>query len=223
RETLEHLDLTGLRTVTMDLRGHGDSGKAASDYTDERLAKDVFSVADSIGSFQFVVVGFSMSGRFAQYLAVLDPKRVRGQVLVAGCPAAPIPLPDEIRRDWVSRAGDARRLSEVSASFTTRPVAPEILQRFGDRAAKADRDALDQTLRLCMQESFVHKLKSVKIPTLIVGGLHDTIFPPEVLRSWASTLPGARLAFLDSNHEIPIEQPVELAALISAFIAGLPE
>ncbi|HVT43227.1 MAG TPA: alpha/beta fold hydrolase, partial [Thermoanaerobaculia bacterium] len=47
RETLEHLDLTGLRTVTMDLRGHGDSGKAASDYTDERLAKDVFSVADS--------------------------------------------------------------------------------------------------------------------------------------------------------------------------------
>lgn len=223
RETLEHLDLTGLRAVIMDLRGHGDSSKTASDYTDESLAKDVFSVADAVGSFHFVVVGFSMSGRFAQYLAVLEPKRILGQVLVAGCPAAPIPLPDEIRRDWVSRAGDAHRLGEVAASFTTRPVAPEILQRFGDRAAKADRTALDQTLRLCMEDSFADKLKSVKIPTLIVGGLHDTIFSPEVLRGWASTLPRARLAFLDSNHEIPIEQPVEFAALISAFIAGLPE
>lgn len=223
RETLEHLDLTGLRAVTVDLRGHGDSGKPASGYTDERLAKDVFSVADAVGADRFVVVGFSMSGRFAQYLAALLPKRIRGQVLTAGCPAAPIPLPEEVRRDWVSRAGDARRLSEVSASFTTKPVAPEILQRFGARAAKADRVALDETLRLLTQESFVDKLKSVKVPTLILGGLHDTIFPPDLLRGLASSLSGARLAFLDSNHEIPIEQPVEFAAVISAFVAGLAE
>ena len=34
-------------------------------------------------------------------------------------------------------------------------------------------------------------------------------------------LPHARLALLDCNHEIPIEQPRELAALLQAFVAGL--
>lgn len=62
-----------------------------------------------------MVVGFGMSGRFAQYLSVLAPERILGQVLVAGCPASPIPIPEEARRDWVDRAGDAQRLQEVPA------------------------------------------------------------------------------------------------------------
>jgi tetratricopeptide (TPR) repeat protein len=43
---------------------------------------------------------------------VLAPDRVRGQVLVSGCPASPIPLPEDMRRDWVARAGNADRLKE---------------------------------------------------------------------------------------------------------------
>ena len=109
-ETLKYLDLAGLRAVTMDLRGHGDSDKPDTGYTDERLAKDALAVVDEVGADKVVVVGFSMSGRFAQYLSVVAPERVSGQVLVAGCPASPIPLPEETRRDWVSRAGDAERL-----------------------------------------------------------------------------------------------------------------
>jgi pimeloyl-ACP methyl ester carboxylesterase len=34
-------------------------------------------------------------------------------------------------------------------------------------------------------------------------------------------IPGARLAFLDCGHEIPLEKPLEFAAVIEAFIAGL--
>lgn len=37
----------------------------------------------------------------------------------------------------------------------------------------------------------------------------------------ASHVPRARLAVLDAGHEIPLEQPRELAALIEAFLAGL--
>jgi pimeloyl-ACP methyl ester carboxylesterase len=162
-----------------------------------------------------------MSGRFAQYLAVVAPERVRGQVLVAGCPASPIPLTEETRRDWVARAGDAERLKAVTAMFLTKPVEPAVLDTFGAHAAKAAPVALDETLRILMQDSFADKLGSTRVPTLVVGGIHDPIFSPDVLRGWVGSIPRARLALLDSNHEIPIEQPRELAAVLEAFIAGL--
>ena len=64
-------------------------------------------------------------------------------------------------------------------------------------------------------------LASIRVPTLVVGGVHDTIFSPDVLRGVQASIPGARLALVDSNHEIPIEAPRELAGLVSAFVAGL--
>lgn len=221
-ETLKHLDLTGLRTVTFDLRGHDDSDQTKHDYSDERIAQDALAVADAVQAQQFIAVGFSMSGRFAQYLSVLAPARVRGQVLVAGCPAAPVPIPDEVRRDWVARVGDAEQLAQVTAMFTTKPVAPNVLEQVGRQAAKAAAVALDETLKTCMHASFIDRLAAVQIPALVVGGIHDTLFTPEVLaQGVVAPLRRARLALLDCNHEIPIEQPRELAALLQAFVAGL--
>jgi len=221
-ETLKYLDLTGLRAITFDLRGHGDSDKPDTGYSDERFARDAFTVADAVGANQIVVIGFSMSGRFAQYLSVLAPNRVHGQILVTGCPAAPIAFPEDLRRDWVGRAGNAERLKEITAMYTTKPVAAAVLDRIGDEAAKARQVALDETLRICMYESFVQKIVAHDLATLIIGGIHDPIFPPDALRfGVAAPFPKARIALLDSNHEAPIEQPREFAALIEAFVAGL--
>ena len=49
-ETLEHLDLTGLRVILADLRGHGESDKATTGFTTERFAQDMFAVADDAGA-----------------------------------------------------------------------------------------------------------------------------------------------------------------------------
>jgi pimeloyl-ACP methyl ester carboxylesterase len=38
-----------------------------------------------------------------------------------------------------------------------------------------------------------------------------------------SHIKGARMVILDCGHEIPLERPRELAALIEAFLAGLGE
>lgn len=73
-----------------------------------------------------------------------------------------------------------------------------------------------------MYESFTEKLVATDLPTLVIGGIHDPIFSEDALRyGVAAPFPNARIAMLDSNHEIPIEQPREFAALIQAFVAGL--
>ena len=96
------------------------------------------------------------------------------------------------------------------------------MDRIGEEGAKARQVALDETLRICTYESFAEKLTARDLPTLVIGGIHDPIFPSDSLRdAVAAPFRKARIALLDSNHEVPIEQPREFAALIQAFVAGL--
>src|SRR6478672_5168533 len=67
-ETTGDLDLNALRVVTMDFRGHGQSEKVVRPYGLDRIADDVWTVADAIGAKELVLIGFSMSGKFAQYV-----------------------------------------------------------------------------------------------------------------------------------------------------------
>jgi pimeloyl-ACP methyl ester carboxylesterase len=220
--TIEQLDLTRMRAVTYDLPGHRDSGPAADGYTLDGIAGDALAVADAAGLGEFVAVGFSMSAKFCQYLALSAPDRVAGQILIAGCPAGEVPLPRETIDDWLSREGDAARMAEVPGPFMTQPVDPERMERFGRDAATAGRAALEGTLDAVMTTSFADRLAAITVPTLVVGGSGDPMFPPDALRAAVvPPLAGARLALIDCGHEVPIEAPRALAALIEAFLAGL--
>jgi non-heme chloroperoxidase len=220
--TIAHLDLTQLRAVTYDLRGHRESAPSTDGYTLERIAADALAVADAAGLGTFVLVGFSMSAKFGQYVTLLAPDRVAAQILIAGCPTGEIPLPREMIDDWLSREGDPVRLAQVSEQFMTRPVEPEVMERFGHDAATIGRPALEGTLTAAMTSSFSDRLAAITIPTLVIGGSGDPMFPPDALRAAVvPPLAGARLALIDCGHEIPIEAPRELAALIEAFLAGL--
>jgi non-heme chloroperoxidase len=217
---IEHLDLTHLRTVTFDLRGHRHSDPADDGYTLDQIAADALAVADAAGLGEFVVVGFSMSARFAQYLALVAPERVLGLILVAGCPVGEIPLPAELTDDWLAREGDAQRLAELTTAYASNPIEPALLERFGDDAATIRRVALEGTLHAATATTFADRVGAIAAPALVVGGSHDAMFPPDLLREGVvGPLPSARLELLDAGHEIPIELPRQLAALVTAFVA----
>jgi pimeloyl-ACP methyl ester carboxylesterase len=214
-ETLKHLDLIRLRAITFDFRGHGDSLPADAYGLDE-LTADTIAVADAAQAAQVVLVGFSMSGRFAQHVSAVHRDRVLGQILVAGCPTGELPLPPELLADWYSCAGNAERLAAIAEPFMTQPVAREVLDEFGRQAARVPLAALQGTIEAITSTSF----EPVPVPTLVLGGLHDPMFTPDMMREGvAAAIPGASLQLLDSGHEIPIEQPRQLAAHIDAFVA----
>src|ERR1700676_2332874 len=100
REMVSHLNLAGLRVIAPSYRGHGDSDRPASGYTLDQFAKDVFAVADAAGARRFVLVGFSMSGKFAQYIAAVHPERILGLVLIGPVPASEFPIPAEVGGAW---------------------------------------------------------------------------------------------------------------------------
>ena len=95
-----HLNLEGLQVVAPSYRGHCDSDKPAKGYTLDGFAEDVLAVADTVRAKRFVLVGFSMSGKFAQYIAAVSPERVLGETLIAPVPASELPIPADIAKAW---------------------------------------------------------------------------------------------------------------------------
>jgi pimeloyl-ACP methyl ester carboxylesterase len=220
-EVVGELDLNALQVVTMDFRGHGDSEKAVKPYDPDRIADDVWSVADGVGASNLILVGFSMSGKFAQYVALCRPDRVSGLVLVGGFPASAIPFPQDLVRDWVGRAGDRERIREMLGPFISEPVDAAVLDRFLDNAVTVPAPVLECTLQTCISTSFADRVESLRMPILVVGGRRDPVFPQEAVAHLARSLPCARGISLPCNHEVPMERPRELAHIIEAFVSGL--
>jgi pimeloyl-ACP methyl ester carboxylesterase len=62
----------GFTVITLDLRGHGESGLPTdpADYTPDKLGQDILAVADACGVERFTMWGMSYGGKVGRYLAV---------------------------------------------------------------------------------------------------------------------------------------------------------
>ena len=221
-ETIAALDLERLRATTIDLSGHGESADGAGMWSLDAIDDAVLAVADAVDARRFIALGFSMSGKFVQHLAVRHPERVVGLVLVAGTQASAIDLPPALLQDWFGRAGSVEAMRELILPFLTGPADEAALERFCTDAARVPRAALEGTMRVTLDEDFSSDLEALDVPALVVAGARDELFTVDLLRAtMVDQIPGARLAVVDCGHEIPLERPRELAAIVEAFLAGL--
>ena len=221
-ETIAALELDHVRATSLDLSGHGDSPGGDDEWMLERIDDEVLSVIDAIGAERSVLLGYSMGGKFAQHFALRHPDRVSGLILVAGTQASLMEIPSEMLEGWYACAGNAEAMKELIRPFLTGTVDQGALDRFGSEAARASLPALQGTMRVTLDTDFSDQLASLDVPTLVIVGERDEFMTVELLRrEIASKIRGARMVVLDCGHEIPLERPRELAALIEAFLAGL--
>jgi pimeloyl-ACP methyl ester carboxylesterase len=215
------LNLAGLRCVAATYRGHGGSGEAASGYTHDRFARDMFEVADAVNADSFVMVGFSMAAKFGRYMAYLDPRRVSGQVLIGPPGPEKVAVPREAFTPWLEAAPHPERFRKILLTFTTQPIEQDVLDTYCRNVSRASRAGLEGTIDM-FYESTENEVSDIRIPTLIIAGEADPLFNREyVNRNVLPTTPGARAVFLPCGHEIPFEMPNETARLLEAYLAGL--
>src|SRR5690606_17190336 len=74
------------RVITMDLRGHGRSGKPThqSDYEMDKLVGDAVAVLDDAGAEQAHFGGYSVGARLGFSLAVAAPQRLLSLTSLGG-------------------------------------------------------------------------------------------------------------------------------------------
>lgn len=216
------LDTEGLRLIVVDLRGSGKSGRPSSGFTIEQYATDVLAVADAVGCSKFMLVGHSMGGQIAQWIAATRPDRVSGMVLLCPVPASGIPLPADAQALF-RNCGQNRGMQQTILSLACKQLTDEARERLLDDAQGVSVDCIAQAFDAWMTGGFSDRLGAIQTPTLVVA-TDDPFLPPPYLRqAVVSLIRGARLAILPGpGHYVQVERPRETAALLESFLAALP-
>ncbi|MEQ8860404.1 MAG: alpha/beta hydrolase [Pseudomonadales bacterium] len=229
------------RVVTLDLPGHGLTGRVPDDdYGSEAMVAAVHAVAEHLNLPGFVLGGNSMGGGVAWRYALAHPDRVRALVLVDAS------APWSWRREApVAGDGDTPLGFTLLRSEAFRAIArnldPGYLVAQGLRAAYHDPgqvdDALiaryrDLTLRAGSREAILSRfgrapdttsdavdLSVLTMPTLILWGRHDTLIGVEVGERFDAELPDSRLVIYEDLGHVPMEEaPTRTAADVRAFL-----
>ncbi|MDE3085747.1 MAG: alpha/beta hydrolase [Acidobacteriota bacterium] len=232
---LDWLADLGWHAVAPDHRGHGESAKpeGRGAYSMAILAGDALALADALGWDRFVLLGHSMGGYVAQRIALADPGRLAGLVLmdtghssVAGIEPAQVETAGKLA---VESGMDAMAdlMAEVDSPLDTpahrRLVAEQpAYAAFEDRKLRATSPWLYASLshELVTCPDVLDRLAAVipTPPTLVVVGEQDTPFVPAAMRM-AHAVPGATLGVVaDAGHSPQFENPAGWWQVVSAFL-----
>jgi pimeloyl-ACP methyl ester carboxylesterase len=235
---LERLAEAGWHAVAPDNRGHGSSDAPAGieSYSLDRFATDVLGLADQLWPGRpFVLLGHSMGGMIAQVLAVREPGRLAGLVLMdTGHGRLHIPADQLEKIDAIVQEIGTAGLADIQARQTEPgPLdSPAHLKLMAERAGY--REFNDRKLRaaspdmyramikvICGADDRLDSLAAIRVPTLVVVGEQDAPFI-KASENMAKTIPGAELAVLpDAGHSPQFENERAWWDAVSGFLAGL--
>ncbi|MBX7097662.1 MAG: alpha/beta hydrolase [Myxococcaceae bacterium] len=211
-----------LRLVAVDLRGTGGSDRVATGAALERHVQDVRALARHLGLRRYAVVGHSMGGQVAQLLAARAPGELDGAVLVCAVPARGLPLPPPVRALFRGATGDAQAFETIYRQ-ATRQLPAGALAALVAMSLAQQAPAIEGGYDAFTGASFEPELEQIRCPVLVLA-TDDPFLSPAVLRELqVKKIPGAALAYLPGPGHYPqVEAPAQTAAVVAAFLAGLP-
>ncbi|WP_218221572.1 alpha/beta fold hydrolase [Nesterenkonia sp. Act20] len=202
----------------------------APGYTSADLTTDAMAILDSLGVDQAHLVGISMGGGIAQSLALAHRSRVASLTLIATSPTDPgitgLPSPTpQISAastaastadnavtpdpDWSDRDAVIDFILESARPYAgpghfqeteLRVLIARVFDRSTDIAASQTNHFL-----VVGDDPAQAPLSTLRgLPTLVLHGAADPLFPPAHGRALAEAIPGARLIMLDGvGHQLP--------------------
>jgi non-heme chloroperoxidase len=204
-----------LHAFAIDQRGHGDSDRPDL-YAMADFANDAAAFLDAVGIERATVVGHSMGGLVALRFALDHPGRLARLVLAWTSPAAGNPgvralnpVPDEFIR--------AFQLSTLS-----RPLEPAFLERVVAESRKLPARVWQGAFTGILAADVARDLHRLpRVPTLIVWGDRDDIFPLAEQERLRDGIAGAKLVVYEGGgHAFHWEEPERFARDLTAFIRG---
>ncbi|MFF0343197.1 alpha/beta fold hydrolase [Kribbella sp. NPDC004875] len=181
------------RTITLDWRGTGDSGKPDEVYTTAGFADDVVAVLDDLGLDRAHIYGTSMGGRVAQWLAINHPERVGALILGCTSPGAAHghERSQAIRRALADPAKTDRVLLELMYTPDWLARNPGPYHVLGDASMPAY--AKGRHLVASNRHDAWDGLPGITAPTLVLHGGDDIFSPAANAQLLAERIPGARV------------------------------
>lgn len=215
------------RIIAPDLRGFGQSDVTDSTVTMAQLADDLAALLDGLEINEPVVFcGLSMGGYVGWEFFIRHRDRLRSLVLCDTRAMCDTPEVAQGRRDTAAKVlaegpqilvdgmvpklfSEATIVNRPELVEQTRQVMMNTAPQGIAAAARGMAERIDATALL----------PNIDCPTLVVVGEEDAISTVEEMRSFAETIPDARLVKIaGAGHMSPIENPEVVNNAIDAFV-----
>lgn len=186
------------KVITIDLRGYGMSRAPEVPASISLYAKDVFDVMSKLGVPEAIIGGMSMGGPIVFEMYRQAPERFRGMILMDTI-AAPASS---------AEAGLWRGVAEQAALKGVDSLVPVLMKNMLSGDTRVTQPALVNSLANIIKQASVQAavggayalanrpdstqlLGKISVPTLIVVGLADTIYPVDVSQSMNRAIKGS--------------------------------
>jgi pimeloyl-ACP methyl ester carboxylesterase len=224
------------QVYALDLLGHGFSDRPKIPYTPETYFSSLKTFMGGVGIKKATLIGNSMGGGIAWGLAILFPERVRRLILINSAPPdvlkqvnndsfrtlvtiQPIPLLPHLL--IASRDQKTIRLVLEECVFDTGKITPQVLHRqYQLLRIKGTTWVLHSTLKNAEEAlKFKSQLSKISVPTLLIWGEKDLIFPLSVGEGLHQDIPSSTLKVIKKSGHIPMwETPDEVNEAILSFL-----
>jgi pimeloyl-ACP methyl ester carboxylesterase len=232
-------------TLALDLPGFGRSDKPDVVYSPQFLMDSIIGLMDGLNIHSTIIMGNSLGGILAHGLALAQPERISGLILVGGALLQTRQMQDlsirlmkmPIIGEWLytrlRKNPDAAydSLNNVYHHLEKLPKADRdfLYTRVNHRVwSDGQRRAYFSTLRnlipwmKSIQEDLPEQLRQLEIPTLILRGEYDGLFPETDANQLLKIQPNARKVVIrDAGHLPHQEAPEAFLNIVNKWLQDL--
>ena len=201
--------------------GFGESD--APDWLDNihDLAYFYLDALDHLDLDRVHLVGVSLGGWIAAELAVRDTRRLASLTLIgsAGIHVKGVAQIDPFLRTDEQRIRDFFRDQTRADEMVQRVLRPEL----EDVAMKNRLTVAKLVWQPRGYDPHLHKwLHRIDVPTLLVWGANDRLFPKDYAYAYQKLIPGSKVVIVpDCGHVPHVEKPQAFVAALEEFIDGM--
>lgn len=210
------------RVLVLERRGHGGTPAPSGPYTLADLGGDILETLDAAGAERAHLVGLSLGGMEALWVAANAPHRV--DRVVAVCTSAFT----QGQEMWAARAAAVRSGgmpavvdATVGRRFTPAWAAahPEAVAVSRDQVLGTDPEGYAACGEVVGSVDLRADLPQVAAPVLAVAGEDDLVFPAPHLAAIASAVRHGRLVTVPGAHLPIVESPADVVAAVVGHLA----
>ena len=232
-------ELSGLRAIVPDLRGHGSSELGSSlpiggfslvpdapVLSVGQLATDVLALMDNISLAEAVFVGCSIGGYTLLELWRRAPLRMRGLAFVCSKPqpdadanhAKRVETIERVRREGTAGVFDGNAKTLISPSAQARR--PQIVNELRARMTLTPEAVVAVQAGLATRPDSVPDIAGIDAPILAICGGEDPGIVETEMRAFEAAEGGCEFHLLpDAGHFAAYEQPAKIAAILTPWLA----
>jgi 3-oxoadipate enol-lactonase len=210
------------RVIAIDQRCFGRSSKPETPFALTAYAEDLVGVLDALRIDSIDVIGMSLGGIVAQFLALDQPERVRRMVLVSttASTARADYLRDRIQGFQTQGiSGYCREAIETffRPDFRASVLGQSLIESFARHTSSITLPSLMRFYEALIDVDITQRLRDIRAPVLVVVGSED--FTRDQSHQLATGIPGARLAVVpECGRCVPIEAPGQFNRLVQDFL-----